>query len=72
MCRQLAGISNAIFLIKRRDDAYYEGAQRKLRQQIKVKLAKGKNAEEIADDLEEDVETIQTLIKGLMETPEKL
>lgn len=55
-----------------KEDAYYEGAQRKLHQQIKIKLAKGKNADEIADDLEEDVETIQTFIKELRENPEKL
>jgi len=41
------------------------GAQNKLISQVQKKLAKGKTAEEIADILEEDLETIQDIIAKL-------
>ena len=43
-----------------------EGEQRKLCQQIKKKLAKGKSIPEIADDLEEAEETIRKLVDKLV------
>ncbi|MCD8197261.1 MAG: Rpn family recombination-promoting nuclease/putative transposase [Lachnospiraceae bacterium] len=43
-----------------------EGRAEKLTEQVKKKLAKGKSAEEIADALEEDVDTIRKLIADLM------
>lgn len=49
-----------------REEALEEGIAKgehdKLLTQIKKKLAKGKSAEEIADALEEDIETIQQMI----------
>ena len=49
-----------------KEDAYKEGkedgAREMLRSQIQKKLAKGKTVEEIAEDLEEGVETIQELM----------
>ena len=42
-----------------------EGSVAKLIEQITKKLAKGKSVEQIADDLEETVETIQELMKTL-------
>jgi predicted transposase/invertase (TIGR01784 family) len=39
-----------------------KGSNNKLKEQITKKLEKGKSAEEIADALEEDIETIQSLI----------
>ena len=51
------------------DEAVTEGLEKgytaKLIEQISKKLAKGKSAEQIADDLEENVETIQELMKTL-------
>ena len=40
-----------------------EGEKRKLRELIQKKLAKGQSLEMIAEVLEEDVETIQSLIQ---------
>ena len=51
------------------DEAVTEGLEKgytaKLIEQISKKLAKGKSVEQIADDLEETVETIQELMKTL-------
>ena len=44
-----------------------EGRAETLRVLIKKKLAKGKSLEEIADDLEEDVETVEAMIKKMEE-----
>lgn len=44
-----------------------EGASDKLLSQIKIKLEKGKSVEQIADELEETVETIQEYIKTIIE-----
>lgn len=43
-----------------------EGEQRKLCQLIEKKLAKGKSIPEIADDLEEEEETIRKLVDKLV------
>lgn len=48
-----------------KEDAYNEGIHKKLCQLVKIKLSKGKTVAEIADALEEDVETIQKLIYEL-------
>lgn len=48
-----------------REEGREEGARNKLMEQISKKLAKGKSVEEIADALEEDVQTIQQLIGEL-------
>lgn len=42
-----------------------EGSKEKLLELIKIKRSKGKSVEQIADDLEETVETIQELMKTL-------
>lgn len=42
-----------------------EGARIKMEELIRKKLKKGKSVEEIADDLEESVETIQELIEEI-------
>lgn len=42
-----------------------EGMQLKLKELIVKKMMKGKNSQEIADDLEEDLETIQSLIEEI-------
>lgn len=42
-----------------------EGAREKLQELICKKLSKGKSVEQIADDLEEDIETIKELMKNL-------
>ncbi|MBS6195073.1 MAG: hypothetical protein KH828_05780 [Clostridiales bacterium] len=47
------------------EEAKEEGAYVKLKEQIKKKLQKNKTAEEIADALEETVETIETLISEI-------
>lgn len=44
-----------------------EGRAETLRVLIKKKLAKGKSLEEIADALEEDVETVEAMIKKMEE-----
>lgn len=52
------------------EEKYYEreeGAKDKLMEIISKNLAKGRSAEEIADALVEDVETIQNLIRELLE-----
>ena len=46
-----------------REQALEEGEKRKLRELIQKKLAKGQSPEMIAEALEEDVETIQSLIQ---------
>lgn len=45
--------------------ALEEGRKETLKNLIQTKLAKGKTVEEIADALEESVETIQELMKSL-------
>ena len=45
-----------------------EGRNDKLIELLKKKLSKGKSPEEIADELEESLETIQELITGLKES----
>ncbi|MCC8139582.1 MAG: Rpn family recombination-promoting nuclease/putative transposase [Lachnospiraceae bacterium] len=52
-------------LAEGRVKGHAEGRAEKLAEQIKKKLAKGKTAEEIADALEEDVDTIRELISSL-------
>lgn len=42
-----------------------EGAEHILTEQVKKKLSKNKSIEQIADDLEEDVSTIQQIISTL-------
>lgn len=42
-----------------------EGSKEKLLELIEIKRSKGKSVEQIADDLEETVETIQELMKTL-------
>ena len=46
-------------------DAMVMGAKLKLLTQIRKKVAKGKTAEQIADELEERLEKIQELMKTL-------
>ncbi len=46
-------------------DAYEDGVRDKLLSQIKIKLSKGKSVEQIAEELEETVETIQEYMKTL-------
>ena len=41
------------------------GIEKHLSQQVKKKLAKGKSIEEIADELEEDEETIRRILKNI-------
>ena len=41
------------------------GREKHLSQQVKKKLAKGKSIEEIADELEEDEETIRRILKNI-------
>ena len=48
-----------------KQDAYEEGLQDKLISLIKIKLAKGKTVEQIADELEESMEEIKQLIKSM-------
>lgn len=52
-----------------KQDAYEEGLQdgesNKLISLIKIKLAKGKSVEQIADELEEATETIQKLVEEI-------
>ncbi|MCC8139522.1 MAG: Rpn family recombination-promoting nuclease/putative transposase, partial [Lachnospiraceae bacterium] len=48
-----------------REEARKEGRMEKLAELVKKKLAKGKTVEEIADALEEDVDTIRELIAEL-------
>jgi predicted transcriptional regulator len=45
-----------------KQNAYDDGAQNKLLSLIKIKLEKGKSIEQIADELEETVESIEKLI----------
>ena len=42
-----------------------QGRDEKLKEQVQVKLAKGKSTEEIADELEESVEKIKRIISLL-------
>lgn len=48
-----------------REEVKTECVREKLKSQIKIKLSRGKSVEEIADALEEAVETIQSLIKEI-------
>lgn len=45
-----------------RKEGYEDGANSKLKSQIKKKLARGKTVEEIADDLEESVDVIERML----------
>ena len=47
------------------DDGVKDGEINKLFSQVKIKLEKGKSIEQIADELEETVETIENLISGM-------
>ncbi|WP_346909420.1 hypothetical protein [Faecalicatena orotica] len=51
-----------------REEAYMEGRNDKLIELLKKKLSKGKSPEEIADELEESLETVQELIAALKES----
>lgn len=46
-----------------REDAWEDGRKSKLMEQIQKKQAKGKNTAQIAEDLEEDIEIIEQLMK---------
>ena len=46
-------------------DAYEEGIKDSLITKIKIKLAKGKSVEQIANELEEAAETIQKLMEEI-------
>ena len=48
-----------------KQDAYEEGANDKLISLIKIKLSKGKNVEQIAEELEETEETITNLLSQM-------
>lgn len=48
-----------------REEGREEGARRKLYEQIEKKLVKGKTAEEIADDLEEEIGVISKMIEEI-------
>lgn len=47
------------------DDGVKDGENNKLVSQIKIKLEKGKSVEQIAEELEETVESIEKLISGM-------
>lgn len=47
------------------DDGVKDGENNKLVSQIKIKLEKGKSVEQIADELEETVESIEKLISSM-------
>jgi flagellar biosynthesis/type III secretory pathway protein FliH len=49
-----------------------EGMDSKLNELIKIKMQKGKSIEEIADALEEDVETIRARISKMEQEEKKL
>lgn len=51
---------------KGREEGRTEGQMIKLQELIKKKLAKGKAVEEIADDLEESIDTIERLVKEIL------
>ncbi len=53
------------YLKEEREEAREEGAKNKLISQAKKKLAKGQSVEQIADALEETVETIQEIMDEL-------
>ena len=48
-----------------KQNAYDDGAKNKLISLIKIKLEKGKSIEQIADELEENVESIENLISNM-------
>lgn len=48
-----------------KQNAYDDGVQNKLLSLIKIKLEKGKSIEQIADELEETVESIEKLISDM-------
>lgn len=52
-------------LKKGREEGIAEGAHEKLCQLVKIKLSKGQTAEQIADALEENIETVQEIMKEL-------
>ena len=47
------------------DDGVKDGEINKLLSMIKIKMEKGKSVEQIADELEETVETIENLISNM-------
>ena len=48
-----------------KEEAYDEGYNKRLRDQIEKKIAKGKTTEQIADELEETTEVIRNIIDSL-------
>ena len=50
------------YLKEEREEAKEEGARNKVIELVKKKLAKGQSVEQIADALEETVETIQEIV----------
>lgn len=53
------------YLKEEREEAKEEGARNKVIELVKKKLAKGRSVEQIADALEESIETVQTIIDEL-------
>ena len=51
--------------IRDRKEGLAQGGIQKLRKQVEKKVQKGFSAEEIAEMLEEDIETIQKLIEEI-------
>ena len=51
-----------------KDEGYRAGKESVLREKIKKKLSRGKTAQEIAEDLEESLETVEKLITQLSGT----
>ena len=47
------------------DEGYQAGKESVLKEQVKKKLSRGKTAQEIAEDLEESLETVEELITQL-------
>ena len=48
-----------------KEEAYDEGYNKRFRDLVEKKIAKGKNTEQIADELEESVEVIQQVMDSL-------
>lgn len=55
-----------------RNDGYNEGRNEELKELIKKKLTKGKTVPEIADALEKDIDTIETLIRQITNEEENI
>ena len=69
--KQGGGVNLCKALYDLYQDGVKEGIEYKLIEQVKKKLAKGKNPEEIADDLEEPVEAIQGIIASIRDIEAK-